>query len=192
MDLILLLPTDSTQPNPGPNSSHSMKSKSETQTSARALDFFSPQKEAEIDWRERTSSSQVFLTLKGSLWKIHPTNKVYLISQVLSYFGKESSHFNQVFCTWPSPNNGGSDGKESACSAGDLGSIPGSGRSPGGGHSNPLQYFYLENSSHGGALWATVHGSQRFWHDWVTNTFTSCPNKDFLNDFQSVNFLTYL
>jgi len=76
-----------------------MKSNSETQTSARALDFFSPQKEADIDWRERTSSSQVFLTLKGSLWKIHPTNKVYLISQVLSYFGKEPLHFNQVFCT---------------------------------------------------------------------------------------------
>ena len=40
---------------------------------------------------------------------------------------------------------GGSDGKESACNAGDLGSIPGSGRSPGGGHVNPLQYSCLEN-----------------------------------------------
>ena len=40
---------------------------------------------------------------------------------------------------------GGSDGKESACSAGDLGSIPGLGRSPGGGHGNPLQYSCLEN-----------------------------------------------
>ena len=39
----------------------------------------------------------------------------------------------------------GSDGKESACSAGDLGSIPGLGRSPGGGHGNPLQYACLEN-----------------------------------------------
>ena len=36
---------------------------------------------------------------------------------------------------------GGSDGKESACSAGDLGSIPGSGRSPGGGHGNPLLFL---------------------------------------------------
>ena len=41
--------------------------------------------------------------------------------------------------------SGGSNRKESACSVGDLGSIPGLGRSPGGGHSNPLQYFYLEN-----------------------------------------------
>ena len=40
---------------------------------------------------------------------------------------------------------GGSDGKEFACSAGDLGLIPGLGRSPGGGHGNPFQYFYLEN-----------------------------------------------
>ena len=40
---------------------------------------------------------------------------------------------------------GGSVGKESACNAGDLGSIPGLGRSPGGGHGNPLQYSCLEN-----------------------------------------------
>ena len=40
---------------------------------------------------------------------------------------------------------GGSDGKESACNAGDLGSIPGLGRSPGGGHDNPIQYSCLEN-----------------------------------------------
>ena len=41
---------------------------------------------------------------------------------------------------------GGSDGKESACNAGDPGSISGSGRSPGEGNGNPLQYFCLENS----------------------------------------------
>ena len=40
---------------------------------------------------------------------------------------------------------GGSSGKESACSVGDLGSVPRLGRSPGGGHGNPLQYSYLEN-----------------------------------------------
>ena len=39
----------------------------------------------------------------------------------------------------------GSEGKESACNAGDLGSIPGLGRSPGGGQGNPLQYSCLEN-----------------------------------------------
>src|SRR5574337_201191 len=53
---------------------------------------------------------------------------------------------------------GGSDGKASACNAGDLGLIPGSGRSPGEGNGNPLQYFCLENSVDRGAWWATVHG----------------------------------
>ena len=53
---------------------------------------------------------------------------------------------------------GGSDGKESACNVGDLGSIPGSGRSPGEGNGNPLQYSCLENSMDRGACWATVHG----------------------------------
>ena len=39
----------------------------------------------------------------------------------------------------------------------DMGSIPGSGRSPGGGHGNPLQYSYLENPLDSGAWWATAH-----------------------------------
>ena len=46
---------------------------------------------------------------------------------------------------------GGSEGKESTCNAGDLGSIPGLGRSSGEGNDNPLQYSYLENSMEGGA-----------------------------------------
>ena len=46
---------------------------------------------------------------------------------------------------------GGSDGKVSAYNVGDLGSIPGSGRSPGEGNSHPLQYSCLENSMDGGA-----------------------------------------
>ena len=53
---------------------------------------------------------------------------------------------------------GGSDGKASACSAGDLGLIPGSGGSPGEGNGNPLQYSCLENSMDGGAWWTTVQG----------------------------------
>ena len=58
---------------------------------------------------------------------------------------------------------GGSDGRESACSAGDLGSIPGSGRSPGGGDGNPLQYSCLENPMGRGAWQATVHGVTKSW-----------------------------
>ena len=48
--------------------------------------------------------------------------------------------------------------KAAAYNAGDLGSIPGSGRSSGEGNGNPLQYSCLENSMDGGAWWATVHG----------------------------------
>uniref|UniRef100_A0A4W2EWG4 J domain-containing protein n=1 Tax=Bos indicus x Bos taurus TaxID=30522 RepID=A0A4W2EWG4_BOBOX len=49
-------------------------------------------------------------------------------------------------------------GKASACSPGDPGLIPGSGRSPGEGNGNPLQYSCLENPMDGEAWWATVHG----------------------------------
>ena len=51
-----------------------------------------------------------------------------------------------------------SDGKASACNAGDLGSIPGSERSPGEGNGKPLQYSCLENPMDGGAWGTTVHG----------------------------------
>ena len=47
--------------------------------------------------------------------------------------------------------------EESMCTAGDPGSIPGSGRPPGGGHGNPLQYSCMENPMHRGAWWAAVH-----------------------------------
>ena len=53
---------------------------------------------------------------------------------------------------------GGSEVKASACYAGDLGLIPGSGRSPGEENGNPLQYSCLENPMDGGAWSATVHG----------------------------------
>ena len=52
----------------------------------------------------------------------------------------------------------GSDSKQSACNAGDPGSISGLGRSPGEGNDNPLQYSCLENPMDIGAWWATVHG----------------------------------
>ena len=52
----------------------------------------------------------------------------------------------------------GSDGKESTCNVGDLGVIPRSGRSPGEGNGNPLQYSCLENPMDRGVWRATVHG----------------------------------
>ena len=51
----------------------------------------------------------------------------------------------------------------SACNTGDLGLIPGLGRSPGEENSYPLQYSYLENLMDRGALWTTVHGVAKSW-----------------------------
>ena len=56
---------------------------------------------------------------------------------------------------------GGSEVKVSAWNAGDPGSIPGLGRSPGEGNGNPLQYSCLENPTDGGAWWATVHRGRK-------------------------------
>ena len=61
---------------------------------------------------------------------------------------------------------GGTSGKEPPASAGDMrdiGLIPGSGRSPGGGHGNPLQHSYLENPTDRGAWWTTVHRVAQSW-----------------------------
>ena len=65
---------------------------------------------------------------------------------------------------------GGSDGKESACYSGDLGSIPGSGRSPGKENGNPLQCSCLENPHRQGSLVGYSPWGQKEW-TWLTNTF---------------------
>ena len=66
---------------------------------------------------------------------------------------------------------GSSDGKDSACNAGDPGLIPGSERSPGEGNDCPLQYSCLENPVDRGAWWATVHGVTKS-RTWLSH-FTS-------------------
>ena len=66
----------------------------------------------------------------------------------------------------------GSNDKESVCNARDQSSIPGSGRSPGGGNDNPCQYSCLENSMDRGAWQATVHG--------ITKTQAQLNDKHFL------------
>ena len=58
---------------------------------------------------------------------------------------------------WLLGSPAGSDGKESTCNAGDPGSTPGLGRSPGGGNGNPLHYSCLENPMDRGTWWAIVH-----------------------------------
>ena len=80
-----------------------------------------------------------------------------------SWVGKIPWRWNRlltpVFLGFP----GGADGKESASNAGDLGSIPGLGRSPGKGHGNPLQYSCLVNPHGQRSLVATVHGVAKSW-----------------------------
>ena len=71
---------------------------------------------------------------------------------------------------------GGSDGKESAYNAGDLGLIPGSGISSGEGNGNPVQYSCLENPMDGGAWYLTVHGVAK--------------SQTLLSDFTSLHILT--
>ena len=66
----------------------------------------------------------------------------------------------------------GSEVKASAWNAGDPSSIPGSGRSPGEGNGNPLQYSCLENPMDGGAWWAAVHGVEKSWTGLSDFTFT--------------------
>ena len=67
---------------------------------------------------------------------------------------------------------GGSDGKASVYNVGDLGLIPGSGRSPGEGNGNPLRYYCLDNPTDGGAWKATVHGIAKCWTQLSNFTFT--------------------
>ena len=94
--------------------------------------------------------------LKKYLLNKRGTKRKYLTSSLPAPNNKKHRHseFIQILTqVWGFP--GGSDGEESACSAGDLGSISGSGRSPGEGNGYPLQYSCLENPKDRGAWWAT-------------------------------------
>ena len=74
---------------------------------------------------------------------------------------------------------GGASGKNRPASAGDVrdaGSVPGSGRSPGGEHGNPLQYSCLENPTDRGAWWATVHKVSK--SRTPLSNLVQCENRD--------------
>ena len=100
---------------------------------------------------------------QGTVIKVYSANP----QQISGHHGLHSEPFMGILF-----GPGGSDSKESACNAGDLGSIPGLGRSPGGGHDNPLQYSCLENPSEdsGGLL---TMGLQRVRYDQVTKHSTA-------------------
>ena len=73
----------------------------------------------------------------------------------------------------------GSDSKACICNAGDPSSVPRSGRSPGEGHGNPLQYFCLGNPMNRGAWSAMVHGIKKSHTWWATNTQNDLSPTDF-------------
>ena len=84
-------------------------------------------------------------------------------------------------------NTAGSDGKESACHAGDPGLIPGSGRCPGEGNGSLLQYSWLENPMEKGAWGAIVLGVTRVGYDLVTKlppTTAASSTSTWSQDFQ--------
>ena len=71
---------------------------------------------------------------------------------------QEKHMYRNIYSSFIYNLPGGSDGKESTCNLGDLGSVPVLGRSPGEGNGNPLQYFCLDNSMDRGAWQAIVQG----------------------------------
>ena len=86
------------------------------------------------------------------------------VTSVLSHLDRSIIILKQWLSEWILKNStlilgfpAASDGKVSPCNVRDQGSIPGSGRSPGEGNGNPLQYSCLENPMHRGAWWATGH-----------------------------------
>ena len=95
---------------------------------------------------------------KGSSWLRDPPGKpmhAYMLTHICMYI---YVYYMHIIYTWGFP--GSSDSKEFTCNTGDLGSMPGLGRSPGGGQGNPLQYIHLENP------WLWYTGSQRVGHSW--------------------------
>ena len=94
---------------------------------------------------------------------------------------------SQIFTLSMQDFLGGSDGKASAYNAGDLGSIPGSGRSPGEGNGTPLQYSCLENPMDRGARLATVYGVAKSW-TWLRDFTITITMQDLvLNHLQKQN-----
>ena len=109
------------------------------------------------------------------------TREVLMCCILIIFFFKTRIKAIPNFIWWPAPFEHSSASlvaqtvKESACSAEDLGSIPGLGRSPGGGNSYPLQYSCLENPMDRGAWQALVHGVTKSWTrlKWLTITLES-------------------
>jgi len=126
---------------------------------------------------------------------IYPINNFLTLLPLFSIKVSLQAPIGGVFLTvsdlvLPNGNPGGSEVKVSTCNAGDLGLIPGLGRSPGEGNGNPLQYSCLENPMYGGAWWATVHGVIKSWtrlSDFTLMAIHFCSNK-LLKSFKCFSF----
>ena len=92
---------------------------------------------------------------------IRPSNSVNACTRVKHVHTKLFTNVHGIIIHNSFPC--GSAGKECTCHAGDLGSMPGLGRSPGGGRGNPRQYSCLENPMDRGAWQATVLGVAKGW-----------------------------
>ena len=102
-----------------------------------------------------SAASPLLTTLRGCrVWVVPLTASIYP-----GAYWRGCHEHSPKFLGFP----GGSEGKESACNAGDLGSIHGLGRSPGEGYGYPLQYSGLENSIDRGAWQTTVHAVAKSW-----------------------------
>ena len=103
-------------------------------------------------------SAQFKILHQSQRWKSLPSFLFTLFSSPFHFFLLRYSDFS-----------GGSDSKASAYNVGDPGSIPGSGRSPGEGNGNPLQYSCLENPKDGEAWVGCSPWGRRVGHDWATS-----------------------
>ena len=111
---------------------------------------------------------------------IHTFSQILILGFTTPTQVASATHWLIEYCSsyWCFP--GGSAGKEFTSNAGDPGSIPGSGKSPGEGNGYPLQYSCLKKSMDRGAWWATLHTVAKSQHDRVTNTFrTQCYHSTF-------------
>ena len=127
---------------------------------------------SKLSWKLKIN----FTSYKVSLYKIN--FKIKANSKVEK---------NENVCVFP----GSSDAKASAYNAGDPGSIPGLGRSPGEGNGNPLQYSCLENPMAREACRLQSMGSQRVKHDWATSLSLHFLCYTFLKHCNWVLFVVY-
>ena len=128
-----------------------------------------------MHWRRKWQPTPVFLPGESQGWDHTESDTTEVTQQQQQSPEILRERWGLSSQRWGFPS--GSDSKVSVYSAGDPGSIPGSGRSPGEGNGSPLQYSCLENAMDGGAWWATVHGVTKSWTRWSNSTLSTSSHK---------------